>query len=370
MPKSANPFTPTFGKRPAVLAGRQDLIATMEDALDSGAGDPNLCSLFTGPRGVGKTVLLSYLAAQAQRLGWIAANVTARPGMLEDIIERAAEEADALVSRFHAERGPRLTSITVPALFGATWEYRDPASGNWRTRMNRLLDTLAEHSIGLLITVDEIDPKLPELIDFAATYQHFVREDRKVALFMAGLPTHVSSLLSDKSASFLRRAAQHQLGRIEDFEVNVAFRETVEDAGKTITSEALDAAVRASDGFAYMMQLVGFRTWAAAGKEPEIRIEHAERGGELARQSFIDGIIKRTCQELSDGDLAFLEAMLEDRGAPSSIAQIAKRMGKSANYARVYRTRLLEQGVIAAPRRGWVTFDMPLLYEYLSGATG
>lgn len=30
------------------------------------------------------------------------------------------------------------------------------------------------------------------------------------------------------------------------------------------------------------------------------------------------------------------------------------------------RTRLLEQGVIDAPRRGYVTFEMPLLRAYLS----
>lgn len=30
------------------------------------------------------------------------------------------------------------------------------------------------------------------------------------------------------------------------------------------------------------------------------------------------------------------------------------------------RTRLLEQGVIDAPRRGCVTFEMPLLRAYLS----
>ena len=64
--------------------------------------------------------------------------------------------------------------------------------------------------------------------------------------------------------------------------------------------------------------------------------------------------------------MEFLEAMLADEGRPRLVADIAERMGKSTNYARVYRTRLLEQGVIDAPRRGYVTFEMPLLREYLS----
>lgn len=359
-----NPFTPTFGKIPAVLAGRDLLIHDMEAALASGGNDPNSCSLFSGPRGVGKTVLLSYLASRASSSGWIAANVTARPGMLEDVIERATEAANEFVEK---PGGVCLHSVGVPALFSASWEYRDPSSGNWRTRMNRLLDTLAGHDIGLLFTIDEIDPSLDELIDFAATYQHFVRENRKVALFMAGLPANISTLLSDKSVSFLRRAAQHQLIRIADHDVRNAFKETVEEAGKSIEGPALDKAADAINGFAYMMQLVGFRTWAVAGDSPTITVSDVECGAELAEQDFVNGVVKKTCQELSDGDIAFLEAMLPDEGEPSAIADVATRMGKSPNYARVYRTRLLEQGVIAAPRRGYVRFDMPLLREFLEG---
>lgn len=363
MPKPMNPFTPTFGRVPAVLAGRGPLIREMEYALSYGGdGDPNLCSLFSGPRGAGKTALLSYLSSLSSEHGWIAANVTARPGMLEDIIERAIEAADDLVQD---KSGVRVTAVNVSALFGITWEYREPSSGNWRTRMNKLLDTLGENNIGLLITIDEVDPALDELIDFAAIYQHFVREGRRVALFMAGLPGNVSALLSDKSTSFLRRAAQHRLGRIDDYDVRDAFRETIEDAGKKIDDAALDEVVLATDGFAYMMQLVGYRAWIASGDNECIGRDAAERGSFLAHNDFVAGVIRKTCQELSDGDMAFLEAMLPDGGEPSSMTDVARRMGKTPSYARVYRSRLLEQGVIAQAGRGYVRFDMPLLREFL-----
>ena len=135
------------GKIPAVLAGRDALIQELETALMSGGGDPNLCSVFMGPRGIGKTVLLAYMAQRAESMGWVVANVTARPGMLRILSSARPKAADRCVAH---HSGPRLTSITVPALFGATWEYRKPASGNWRTRMNNLLDTLQQHDMGLL----------------------------------------------------------------------------------------------------------------------------------------------------------------------------------------------------------------------------
>ena len=242
MESSINPFTPSFGKVPPILAGRKILIGEFEQAFSLNPNDPNLCSLFSGPRGVGKTVLMSHLARKAEASGWISANVTARPGMLEDILERTMDAANEFIERPSFKR---LTSLSISSLFSASWEYRNSDSGNWRTRMSRILDVLAEYSIGLLITIDEIDPNLEELIDFSATFQHFVREDRKVALFMAGLPVNVSALLSDKSVSFLRRAAQHQLGRIEDADIIDAFRETIEEAGKSIGDDALSLAAEA-----------------------------------------------------------------------------------------------------------------------------
>ena len=146
-------------------------------------------------------------------------------------------------------------------------------------------------------------------------------------------------------------------------------RETIIEAGKTVESDALDVLTSASDGFAYMVQLVGFRAWAAASQSRTISSERARVGAEQARKDFIFGVVKRTCQELSDGDLAFLEAMLPDHGAPSKVSDVASRMGKTPNYARVYRQRLLDAGVISVPRRGSVSFELPLLREYLENET-
>ena len=53
--------------------------------LKNDDSDPNLCSVFYGARGTGKTALLAYLSYRAQQEGWITANVTASEGMLEDI---------------------------------------------------------------------------------------------------------------------------------------------------------------------------------------------------------------------------------------------------------------------------------------------
>ena len=78
-----------------------------------------------------------------------------------------------------------------------------------------------------------------------------------------------------------------------------------------------------------------------------------------------DRILETTYRELSDKDIEFLLAMLPDSG-PSSVSEIAKRMGVASNYASQYKRRLLEDGVIGERGRGLVGFDIPAFREFLN----
>lgn len=361
MDSARNPFTPTFGIVPAYMAGREELVEELSGAFANGVGDPNLSTIISGARGTGKTALLSFVAAEAESQGWICANTTAADGMLEDILEQATIAAQGFLEQLD---GRRLKGITVGQIVGIEWENAEPRTGSWRMQMGTLLDQLAEDDVGLLITVDEVKVGVPEMKQLARVYQHFVREQRKVALLMAGLPYATSALLADDDVSFLRRARKHTLGRISDNEIRDAMRLTVEDGGRTISSEALDLAVKAVDGFPYMMQLVGYRMWAEHPSAEEISVHDVEHGVKLAQEEMVDGVLEYTYRDLSKGDKRFLSAMLQDDDV-SSLADVAARMGVKSNYASQYKRRLLEQGVIGEPQRGYVRFELPMLREYL-----
>lgn len=83
-------------------------------------------------------------------------------------------------------------------------------------------------------------------------------------MVMAGLPSVVTDLIADERVTFLRRARQQYIGRIEDGEVKLALRRSVEAVGKTIEAEALELAAASIGGFAYMLQLVGYFMWEEA----------------------------------------------------------------------------------------------------------
>ena len=343
-----NPFTPVFGKVPAVMAGRENIIADMVDAFEGNGSSPDLCSIFTGVRGTGKTALLTYLGYRAQQAGWIVADTVASKGMLEDLLQRVRASAAHLVD---TKPKAKLKSVTISQLGGISWDTPDGQQDNWRTQITALLDELAKTDTGIVFSVDEVNGNLDEMVQLVSTFQLLVRESRKVALLMAGLPFQVSSLLSGKTTSFLRRAARHELGSIPAYEVKEAFRLTVEEGGKKIPSDALQAAADAIDGFPFMFQLVGYRSWNASRDSEEISSESVGKGIEIATEELAARVYDATLAELSRGDIEFLLAMNPD-GTPTERDAIMERTGRNGNWTSTYRRRLLEAGVLAEPRQG------------------
>lgn len=74
-----NPFRPSFGITPAVVAGRDGLVASVGMALREGPGSPYRFTLISGARGAGKTVLLNLLESEATSAGWFRPPRTCSP---------------------------------------------------------------------------------------------------------------------------------------------------------------------------------------------------------------------------------------------------------------------------------------------------
>ena len=361
-----NPFTPNFGQIPYQLAGRRELIHELNHAYENAPGDPALTSILIGARGTGKTALLSYMQRDVEQRDWIAVGVACVNGMMEDIYEQTIRESRHLIGG----TGKGVSRVSVKGSIGILsgeigFDKSDSGvTPNWRSRMTDLLEELNGQGKGLLITIDEVNPSLQEMIDFTAQYQLFLREERKIGLLMAGLPSQISSLLKDKSVSFLRRSSQYSLASIPDDDIGEAFEKTVEDGGKTISFDALEEAVQAINGFPFMLQLIGYWTWLNADKEDNISREHVSKGISRAKIKLEQSVLRPTINEVSPMGIRFLEAMCEDEDV-SLTKDIASRLGKTASYISTYKKRLMELGIIEEAGRGKLRFSLPYMKEYV-----
>lgn len=358
-PRARNPFTPTFGIVPFMLAGRSELIDDVIGGLANRPGDPNRSTIYVGPRGSGKTVLLLDIARIAAEQGWVPVNLTAGSGMLERLVIMTRENAAHLLP---AEARASITSLQLGS-FGVGVE-ANHEEVPWWLAFSRMVAELNAQGTGLLVTIDEVDPSCEELIEFIRTYQQLVGEGRDIAMLLAGLPGKVSELLQDEHVSFVRRAWQRRLEPIGRRDVAEALAETIRANGRSISDEALELAAAATGGYAFMVQLVGYELWRQGSAEEGLSEEHARRAIEDARLRMEDSVLLPTLRALRPREVEYLRAMAQDDG-PSTTSQVARRMGVSMTNASNLRRRLIEHGAIHEVRMGLVDFDMPLMREFL-----
>lgn len=357
-----NPFKPTAGATPPLLIGREDALADFDESIDDGPGAPGRLTVFTGPRGVGKTVMLGAVQNIVTEKGWVTIAETATAGMCD----RIAHSARRRRAELDRHGSPRVKGITLPVIGGGvTFDADEPSPPlDLRESVTALLEQLAEHDTGLLITVDEIHRKnIDEIRHLATVVQHLVREDRDVALVMAGLPSAVSDMLSDSVLTFLRRANREELSDVLLEHVRAAFSETITRSGRTITPEALDEAAAATGGYPFMVQLVGYHCWRKATGSV-IDTAAVGIGIPAARKRLGSTVHAAALADLSAVDRTVLLAIAADDG-PARTADIAKRIGESPTYVSVYRQRLIDAAVIEPAGRGLVDFTIPYLREYL-----
>ncbi|MDR3305321.1 MAG: ATP-binding protein [Clostridiales Family XIII bacterium] len=350
-----NPFTPVFGNEPPILAGRDKLISDVLTGLDNPPGDPNRITIFTGPRGSGKTVLLAKIVSEAGGRGFIGVLSAAYPGMLDELREQVAEKAAEFLPK---KSGVKLKGAQA-AGFGVTIEQAAEAQVGWRTQMSRYLDILAKHDIGLLFAIDEVTANVPEMVQLVSTFQFFIMEKRNVALMMAGLPNNVLQMFRHESISFLRRAFRRKLDPLRIPEVRAVMKKTIELSGRTIEDAALKKAAENTSGMPFLIQLIGYHAFNQSDRKKIISAD-VDAGIESAREDMESMILDATLFDLSETDIRFLIAMTKDEGE-SRISDIAARMDADAAYVGIYRRRLIEQGVISPVGRGRIAFNMPML---------
>jgi len=364
-----NPFRATFGVSPPFLAGRDEILVQFDEALADGPGASGRAMLFTGARGSGKTVLLNAVEDRARSRGWLVISETANVGFVERLttshLPRLLRDFDPATVR------SRLSSLSLPmGLGGASWETIEAhvASAGLRDQIALLTNLLAAHDTGLLITLDEIHrDATPELREFATTIQHGFREERQIAFAAAGLASAVSDVLNDDVLTFLRRADRHTLSAVDPADAGRALAEPIQAAGRAVSDAALDVMVDGSEGYPFLIQLVGERAWRARPDEPEISVADAEVGVVTGRERLGVLVHAPALAGISEVDRAFLLAMTADEG-PSKMADVQARLGVDVNYASQYRLRLIDAELIESSGRGYVRFALPYLRDYLLGA--
>lgn len=362
MTDMANPFKPTAGAIPPEIIGRTGLLDEFDYGLRLGSGAPGLLTIFTGARGIGKTVMLREAHDVARRHGWAVLSETAQGlfmGRLGESMRSLGEELG------DGPNGRRITALGL-AGFSVTTQLPPERQVAWRQLGETLLRLLDSRGTGLVITVDEIHAAdRGELAALAANVQHFISDGLPIALIFAGLPAAVSDLLNEGVATFLRRADKIDLHAAAIRDVETSFLQTFEEAKFDVAPALVRKAAEATGGYPFLIQLVGYFLWKEAETHSDVLSpESVELAIEAAHRRNARVVIEAALATVSAKDREFLQAMSEDEG-PSATGDIGRRLGAKPTLVSKYRTRLMAAGLIEQVSHGVVAFAIPGLRQYL-----
>ena len=375
--RPSNPFSPSFGISPPVLAGRRDILSSFDRVFDS-IRSPSYATLLWGMRGTGKTVLLNAVEDRARARGWVV--VSSAAASRRGLVDQIASKASSLLAAQRDEHGPAprrvVTGVSIMGTGIRTERVTSPdapdrSAPDLEAVLASLGDLLAERGTGLLITIDEMHvSEIDQIRQFGNVFQLVSRRaERPIAFVGAALPEFEGRLLSGDASTFLQRCVRHGIGNLRPSEAATALRRPIEDAGGRIEADALGIAVEASMGQPYLVQMIGSYVWddaedlARGVTAGEVRLAAADASEQFGRH-----VHAPVWHRLSDLDKRFLAAMLPD-AATSTASDIGRRWGHSPRSLSTYRNRLLRSGLINSVGRGRVAFADSTVRQYVETQT-
>ena len=267
--QNINPFKPGTGKLPPYLAGREDeqnLFKTLLGELSVGVS-PSAPTVMYGPRGMGKTALLSWFkdeVGQSEvegnpiRVEWITPNELHSPLDLRKSLLPTS-------SWFMEKLGNLKKFSGGVGLYGATAN----AGVELRESMVRgFAKTIIEKNKKrpLILLLDEAHKMDSGLCNDLLNVYQTVSKEMPLMLVLAGTPG-LRNFLRTVGATFVERSEMVSLGRLDAQPAADAISKPFEDEGIEITNDALSIIVESSQCYPYFLQVWGSSLWEEAKKE-------------------------------------------------------------------------------------------------------
>lgn len=367
----ANPYAPGAGTPPPNLVGRDAVLEATSIALQRlRSGRSGQHRMITGLRGVGKTVLLGKLAAVAERNGYRVIRVEAVGGddTLRSLLRQArriVEELDRSRKVTRALRSIESVSLTVAGT-GVAIDRFDPTPDR-EALADVVVDLAAaahEHELGVLIAVDEAQlVGRDDLRRLLAGVHRCGQDALPLAVVLAGLPNLVGAVA--RAATYSERMFDvSDLGPLSPAEVTEAVRQPAAELRVEWSDDAVEAIVDRSDGYPFFVQSWAYHVWNVARDEPISRAD-VERAAPHARHALEAAFFAARIARIPASEVAYVRALAGLGPGPHRSGEVATAMGMGTSQVGAFRDRLIQEGVIYAPRFGWVEFAIPHFDDFV-----
>ena len=350
-------------------------------------GRPDRGLVLSGLRGVGKTVLLNELAAQAETAGWIVAQLEAhRPspaqapfelklaralrtslrkiGLRHELTGRLKSALDTFESFTVKVGGPGLSGELKVAPKGGRAD-SGYLAGDLTELAADLAEAASERLIGIGIFVDELqDSEIGVLSALCAAVHSAAQSQQPFYLFGAGLPS-VPGLLSE-AATYSERLFQYRrIQHLNEYDSGQVLTAPASLEGVSWDQAAVDVITKEARGYPYFLQEYGRASWDTAVAEDRITLSDVLVAVTDGRAALDAGFYISRWERSTPSERTYLAAMATDGEGPSSTGEIATRLHRSANAFGPVRASLISKGLIYQPDHGQVAYTVPGMGDFV-----
>ncbi len=377
-----NPYCAGSGRRPRLLAGRSRQLAIIENLANQFEGRrPAENVVWTGLRGMGKTVLLRESLDLLRDRGWLAGyhEVRRDPGIGASVASILMEGNAAIGKGRLAKSLSWLrelvgsASVTtsvgdVTVNLGLSQSRRGPLPEDALDALFvRLGEAAADAGVGAVLVFDELqliaNSELSALLHAAQS-----AESLPIAFIGAGLPNLPGAMA--KAGSYAERLYFDRVDWLSADDVREAIVVPAAEFGVSYDPEALELLVEHIAAYPYFAQLYPEETWKVAGTpsdRPGSVITPGDvRGALEAAQIRLDeGLYRVRLEKTSDGERTYLLAMASLGDHRIASGEVARGLGRTPQATSTLRDRLIQKGIIYAPTHNVVEFAVPGFADYL-----
>ena len=361
---------------PTYLAGRDEDIQNVEQMFDALTMNiPTQSIIFSGLRGVGKTVLLNKLQKIAEdkdifckhieveeRNDFVSQIASCSQAFLrkvsakekfKNLIQKPLDAIKALVVSFDPNDNTFSLSLQERELYKST---------NLTQSLSEVFTTIGETAskseTPICFFIDEIQyMKAKELGALIAALYRTNQLGYPVMVIGAGLPK-IYKMLSDEKSYSERLFLYKEVDSLTEEQSRKAVEEPVKRFGVSYTEEAICKIINITKGYPFFIQqLCQIIYQRVDGKI--VQLSDVEKAIPVFFDTLDNGFFKVRYERCAESDKKFIFAMVRCGELPCTISNVAKNLHKSVNSISTTRAQLISKGIIYPIRYKELDFTVP-----------
>lgn len=377
-----NPYRPGAGLMPLYLAGREsDIEYAGQMFLAAKLNIPVQSVIFSGLRGVGKTVLVNQIQKNAEDMGIFCKYIEVETQ--NDFVSQIAACAHTYLREFSGkEKFKGLVKKAIDAVkslvvsfdpngntFSLSVQERELYQSNNLTQsLTDVFTTIGETAytagIPICFFIDEMQyMRRAELSALIAALHRTNQLGYPVLVVGAGLP-RIYKMLSDEKTYAERLFQYREIGFLPSAQAEKAVTEPARTLGVTYSVDAIQKIISVTRGYPFFIQQMCQIVYDnACGRQ--ITKADVEQSVEDFFTTLDNGFFKVRYERCSESDKRFVFAMAACGTLPCTIANVARHLGKKVSAVSTIRAQLISKGLVYPVRYKELDFTVPEFDSFL-----